>query len=177
MQKIIFKIEQENFEFLEDERLECFLLADGLSESFVKAFKEKAEAKEKIVLAEGKDNFLKYKEVGLDGLLVDFSKSENIDVDIKKIRQEVGSRTFLGVVSRNRRHEAMIASENEPDFVVFKVWKDGFEQTKEIIDWYAEFFLIQQAAYVQDEEVPFEQISSDILILNEKNYKIFVDKK
>ena len=35
----------------------------------------------------------------------------------------------------------MIVSEAEPDFVVFKVWKDGFESVRELTDWYNDFFL------------------------------------
>ncbi|MFV0627360.1 MAG: hypothetical protein ACK5N8_08440 [Alphaproteobacteria bacterium] len=171
MQKIILKIEQENLDILENEKVECFLLSGAFPDEFVEQVMKKAEKLEKIVLAESLESFLKWKKFALDGLIVDLSKSENINADIKKVREEAGKDVFLGVVSRSRRHEAMIVSENEPDFVIFKVWKDGFASVKELVDWYAEFFLIQQAALLMDEDVEISELASDIIILNEKNIR------
>ncbi|MDD4556703.1 MAG: hypothetical protein PHE89_05195 [Alphaproteobacteria bacterium] len=176
IRKNIIKIEQENFELLKNDEIECFLLANSLPEAFVKSFKKQAESLDKIVLAEGEAFFMQHKAF-FDGLIVDLSKSEAIKDEMQNLRETVGKETFLGVISRPRRHEAMIVSENEPDFIVFKVWCDGFERQKELLDWYGEFFLIQQAAYLMDDDIELSQVSSDIIILNEKNFKILVDKK
>ena len=87
------------------------------------------------------------------------------------LRRQLGRR-FLGVICRSRRHEAMIVSENEPDFVVFRIWSEGAEKTKALADWYAEFFLLQTT-------VPsiFSAWPADMVILSPEDYKILVAKK
>ena len=61
----------------------------------------------------------------------------------------------------------MIVSEAEPDFVVFKVWKDGFESVRELTDWYNDFFLIQSAAWIMEDGVPTEELRTDFVITAE----------
>jgi hypothetical protein len=71
----------------------------------------------------------------------------------------------------------MIVSENEPDFVIFKVWHDGQDKTIELAKWYNEFFLLQMAIMPQDDDIAFEEYLADIMILTPETYKIFVAKK
>jgi len=78
---------------------------------------------------------------------------------------------------RRRRHEAMIVSENEPDFVVFRIWSEGAEKTKALADWYAEFFLLQTAVEPMDGSVDFSAWPADMVILSPEDYKILVAKK
>ena len=52
----------------------------------------------------------------------------------------------------------------EPDFVVFKVWKEGFESVRELTDWYNDFFLIQSAAWIMEDGVPTEELRTDFVI-------------
>ena len=92
------------------------------------------------------------------------------------LRRQLGRR-FLGVICRSRRHEAMIVSENEPDFVVFRIWNEGTEKTKALADWYAEFFLLQTAVEPMDGSVNFSAWPADMVILSPEDYKILVAKK
>lgn len=174
MQKIILKVTKESLSPLENGDVECFILSSSLSESFIQSFFEKANEVEKMVLLEGDGAVDSCVKLGLDGVLVDLSKSEDIKKDISAIKGKIGN-SVLGVITRMRKHEAMIVSENEPDFVVFKVWEDGIENVKELVNWYYEFFILQSAIYLQ-EKVDIEGFSVDLLIVNEDMHKIFVEK-
>lgn len=175
MQKIILKIEKEEFEWL-DKDVECFILSSALPEKFIDEFHSKAQILDKIVLVEGDNAISVCKKLDLDGVIIDLTSVEKIKEEMDKTREDIGNK-FLGVVTRTRRHEAMIVSENEPEFVIFKVWNDGIERLEELVDWYLEFFLLQLAIMPQDEEVDFSKMNADIVILDTKKYKILVDKK
>ena len=71
----------------------------------------------------------------------------------------------------------MIVSENEPDFVVFRIWNEGAEKTKALADWYAAFFLLQTAVEPMDGSVNFSAWPADMVILSPEDYKILVAKK
>lgn len=176
MQKFIVKIERENFALIQDADVECYILSSTLPETFVKEFAKEASRKDKIVLLDGENAPLLCKKLDLDGVVVDVSRSEKIKNELKTVRGIIGKHKFLGVVCRNRRHEAMIASEEEPDFVAFKAWKDGIENIRELTAWYNELFLIQSAVYCMDENMDFKDFECDIVILNEKDYTILVAK-
>lgn len=173
MNKFIVKVNQENFDSLSFPNIECFALDASLSKSFLKSFKEKA--KESIVLAYGEEAPLRCKELELDGIIADLSKEEKISVKIKELQKQIGDKV-LGVVSRSRRHEAMLVSECEPDFVVFKAYKDGAEKIQELTSWYNEFFLIQSAISLEEENINFSDFIADIVIISEVEYKKFVAK-
>ena len=82
----------------------------------------------------------------------------------------------MGIYCNPSRHEAMIASEAEPDFVAFDVNEKNAAEALEVMSWYAELFLIQSAVTY------FEKIDkklldfADFVILNASDYKILVDK-
>lgn len=175
MQKIILKINSEEFEWL-DEKSDCYILNSVLPAKFITDFYQKASALDKIVLVEGENALRICKELNLDGVIIDLSSAEEIKEEMENARKEIGRDKLFGVIARTRRHEAMLVSENEPDFVVFKVWNDGADKIAELIDWYEEFFLLQLAIMPQDEEVVLKEFGADIIILDTKKYKIFVDK-
>ncbi|MDR1694647.1 MAG: hypothetical protein LBR70_05625 [Lactobacillaceae bacterium] len=175
MQKIIVKIDNENDEWL-GKNIDCYIVGSNLSEKFTADFSAKARKLDKIVLADGMDAVKLCKELDLDGVIIDLSSTEKIKQEMDEAKSEIGSGKFLGVITRSRRHEAMIVSENEPDFVIFKVWKDGFDKLQELLDWYLEFFLLQLAIIPQDDDMALDKIDADIIIFDEKKYKIFVDK-
>nr|QIM10394.1 hypothetical protein PlAlph_2860 [uncultured Alphaproteobacteria bacterium] len=162
--------------FLSDSFLQCYLLNSEIEQNALKCLCEKLLNAGKIVLLFGARALDLCAPLKADGVLLDLSASENIKRDMASARSLIKG-GILGVVSRNRRHEAMIASENEPDFIVFKIWKDGSAQTLELSKWYNEFFLLQQAVMPQDDRADFEQYPSDMVILTPQDYKIFVAKK
>lgn len=162
MQKIILKITREDFDFLSDERFECFILAEHLSADFKKEFAMCATQKNKLTLGISVADCLDF---NFDGVVLDLSKSEHIARDYQDLTKNLKCK-IVGVVTRNRRHEAMLVSECEPDFVIFKAWQDGIEKIRELTSWYNEMFLIQSALLPQ-EEMDYESFETDFLILDD----------
>lgn len=161
MQKII-RIDEPNEKILQDLIAECYVLCATLGESFCKRFIEKAT--DKVVLFYGDKAIEKCQNLGADGVIVDLS-ADDLKAKITALRKELGKNKYVGLFTRNRRHESMLVSEIEPDFIIFKVWKDGFEQVEELTNWYQEFFLIQSAAWVMEEDVPIEKLNTDFVIV------------
>lgn len=164
MQKIILKITSEHFEPVNDDRFQCFILDDPLSSHFKQEFAVLAKKKNKIVLGFSLSDCLAY---SLDGLIIDLSKSEKIAQDYKRQTKDLKNK-FIGVICRNRRHEAMLVSECEPDFLIFKAWNDGIEKIKELTSWYAEMFLIQ-SALLPMENIDYKSFETDFVILDDVN--------
>lgn len=171
MQKFIVKITQENDALLNDDDLGCFILSDSLKDAFCFSALQKAQKNGKLVLSESVEKCLAY---GTDGVLLDFSASQNIAKDYAQQTQKL-KKKIVGAICRNRRHEAMLVSECEPDFVVFKCWHDGWEKIKELTDWYGEMFLIQ-SALMPVEDLNFDTFKTDFVILTDKTYKNFLAK-
>lgn len=174
MQKLIIRITQENTKLIADSNLQCFILPDSLPQSFIADFCAKAKTAEKLVLLSGEKAADLYLQKLGDGLIIDTSKDENPAKHIKEIKAKC-KKSLLGVICRNRRHEAMLVSECEPDFIIFRFWKDGFAANSELLKWYSEFFLIQSAVQPED-EVDTSNLSADFLILSDDTYTIFVAK-
>ena len=167
MQKIILNITEENPSVITDSRFECFILQENLSSHFKSEFALMASQSGKITLGLSVSDCLAYK---LDGILLDLTSSQNIAADYKKLTKDLKSK-FIGVITRNRRHESMLVSECEPDFVVFKAWKDGQEKIKELTSWYHEMFLIQ-SALLPVEEVNYPSFETDFVILSDRLFSI-----
>ncbi len=168
MQNFIVRITQENFKLLDNAEIGCFILPDTTSAEFTAAFITKAHAADKLVLCDGDKALDFYLQYNPDGLILNTVKEANPAKMIKEV-QKKAKRAVLGVVTRNRRHEAMIVSECEPDFVIFKFWKDGLAANKELLDWYAELFLIQNAAQIE-EDFDFSSLNADFIILDDVKY-------
>lgn len=165
MQNFIIRITQENFKCLNNELFSCFILPENITEQFATEFAQRAHKMQKLVLVEGTKAVDLYAKYGADGLILDTSKEEKPEKIVKALQKKV-PHAVLGVVCRNRRHEAMLVSECEPDFVIFKVWQDGLEKSKELLSWYAEFFLIQCAAQIED-KADYADLAADLVILND----------
>lgn len=163
MQKFIIRITRPDMSLLQDDRLECFILTAGLPEDFAAEFAAAAARTGRLVLGDTPGVCLRFK---LDGFIVDLSGSENISADFRKAGTGLKNK-FSGIICRNRRHEAMIASECEPDFIIFKAWRDGAEKIRELAAWYNEMFLIQSALYPQEDGVNFRDFATDFVILND----------
>ena len=175
MQKILLKIDKPDFTLLNCSQIECFILSSKLEKSFISKFQELASSNDKIVLIEGDNSVDLCQELNLDGIIIDLSKSESLTKDLKYIKQTLKDK-IIGVIPRLRKHETMVVAELEPDFIIFKAWKDGFDNIKALIDWYMEFFLIQSATYLEENIGSLENLSSDMVILNHDLYKILVEK-
>ncbi len=177
MQNFILNIHSADDDLLlSDESLQCYAVNAEMDFSCLKNICGQLLKNGKIVLLAGDKAPQLRKELNADGIIADLSASNSIKKDIAEIRKLCGQ-CILGIISRNRRHEAMIVSENEPDFIIFKIWKDGKEQTLSLAEWYNDFFLLQMAVMPQDENSFFEKYPADIVILSPQDYKIFVAKK
>ncbi len=163
MQKNIVRVDAEDGKILENLTEECYVLEASLKEAFCRAFVEKASVQERIVLFYGENAVEAAKRFGADGVVLDLG-AEDLKEKTAAVRKELGKGGIVGLFTRNRRHESMLVSEVEPDFVIFRVWKDGFEQVKELTDWYADFFLIQSAAWVMEEGVDTSELRTDFVI-------------
>ena len=169
MQNFIIRITQENTNLLNDEKIGCFILPDTVSAEFAEKFINLAHQKEKLVLVCGNNALQFYKQFNPDGLILNTVKEDNPRKFIEDIRSQA-KKAIIGAISRNRRHEAMLVSEAEPDFIIFQFWKDGLQNNLELLDWYNEFFLIQNAAWPQ-EKMDLNDINSDFVILDDVKYQ------
>ncbi|MBQ8481449.1 MAG: hypothetical protein IJ532_02825 [Alphaproteobacteria bacterium] len=168
MQNFIIRITQENTNLLNDDKIGCFILPDTVSADFAENFIDAARQKEKLVLVHGDNALQFYKQFNPDGIILNAVKEKNPRKFIEDIKAKA-KKAVIGAISRNRRHEAMLVSEAEPDFIVFQIWKDGLQNNLELIDWYNEFFLIQNAAWPQ-ENVDMMNLKSDFIILDDTEY-------
>ena len=168
MQKFVVNLTNKDKTLIQNSKLECFIIdtAQAKTAELVDSIK----AQHKIVLLEGEKACELCQEYNADGVLIDLSKSEHCAKDVNFARKQIGDKV-LGVISRNRRHEAMLISECEPDFVAFKVWNQGIEQVKELVSWYTEMFLIQSAALLTEPLDNIEQLDCDIVICEDTEYK------
>ena len=157
MHKFIIKLSELNDELLNDDKIECFIIsADMITPEFKSS---------KIILVMGENALEVCKQNNLDGMVIDMSKEDNIKPKLKAIKNELDDKV-LGVITRNRRHESMVISEEEPDFIIFRAWKDGIEKTQELIEWYDEMFLIQSAVMIEDDGIEYKDFKSDIVIIS-----------
>lgn len=161
----------------DDASVECFLLDSMMDEAFNRQFSERARQAGKLILSDGEKAPELCKELSLDGVVVDMSKNEKPKSEFQFLRNFLGKNAVIGAITRNRRHEAMVISELEPDFLVFQAWNDGIENVRELVAWYNELFLIQSAVLCRDENIDFETLQSDMVILSDREYTIFVAKK
>lgn len=166
MQKFIVRVESEEKRFSDKMEGECYALNAALDEEYCREFVEKAAAESRIVLFYGEGAVKTAVHLGADGVILDLGV-EGLKEKMAAVRKELGKSGVVGLFTRNRRHESMIVSEAEPDFVVFKVWKDGFESVRELTDWYNDFFLIQSAAWIMEDGVPTEELRTDFVITAE----------
>ena len=166
MQKFIINITTPNFDLLEDKNLECFILSPTINKSFATDFVSKAKEKEKLVLTLNAQDCSEY---GADGIIIDLAKSTDIAKDYAELTKGLKNK-FIGAICRNRRHEAMLVGECEPDFVVFKAWADGQEKIIELTSWFNEMFLLQSALLPQ-EDINYGLFATDFVIIDDIKYK------
>ena len=108
-----------------------------------------------------------------DGCVVDVDSSLPIKTQIRPIREKIGNKKILGTIIEPSRHEAMLASETEPEFVAFRVTRENLIAAHDVIDWYNELFLIQSAADLSIESVDAKELNVDFVIINSQDYNDF----
>lgn len=162
MQKII-RIDEKKDVDLSNGQAECYVLLSELDKDFCLHFIQEAAKFDKIVLFYGEKAVRCCIDYAADGVVVDLGE-DDINEKMAELRQKLGKGKFIGLFTRNRKHESMLVSELEPDFIVFRVWKDGFDKVKELTDWYNEFFLIQSAAWIMDKDVDITVLQTDFVV-------------
>ena len=168
MPKFIIKIEEKDNELLNNDDICCYF-ADEKSNKKVLAL---AKTSDKLVLGEGVEFCL---EAELDGVLIRHQVDEKFAKYIKPIQKQLKKQS-MGIYCQPSRHEAMIASEAEPDFVIFDVNENNQKEALEVMPWYSELFLIQSAVSYFDKIDEKLLNFADFIILNTSTYKILVDK-
>ena len=167
MHKFIVSLTSEDIALTANPELECFIVNARTAQ--IAEIISAAKKQNKIILIGGDNAYEVCKKYDADGVLVDLSKSEHCAKDANYARRQIGEKV-LGVISRNRRHEAMLISECEPDFVAFKAWQQGIEQTQELVAWYNEMFLIQSAVVLEETIADSQSFECDIIILSAQDY-------
>lgn len=168
MPKFIIKIGPTDTQFIENEDICCYIADSQSSKNIV----SQAKSSDKLVLGEGEVYSF---EADLDGLIIREEVNDKFPKYIKSVQKRIKGK-FTGICCRPTRHEAMLASEAEPDFVIFEINPEEQKAAIEVLQWYSELFLIQSAVTY------FEKIDkklldlADFIILNATEYKILVDK-
>ena len=105
--------------------------------------------------------------------LVEILTTQPIKTQINKIRSQLGSQKALGVIIPARRHEAMLASEAEPEFVAFRFLASEKEKAIDVIKWYNELFLIQSVIDLSGGLQDIKGLDVDFVIINSSDYDDF----
>ncbi len=169
MPKIILKINSASDPFYDSDNICCYLVDASLSPDML----EKCRKTDKMVLICGVDATSKCKQHDLDGIVIEPDVKKPLKIQIKKELAEVGQRKVLGVVVPAHRHEAMLAGETEPDFIIFKFTPQEAVSAFEVIRWYNELFLIQSAIDLTLGLQNITDIDVDFVIINSCDYKDF----
>lgn len=172
MPKFIIKISNQDQELLNNDDICCYLADSGANASVLK----QAKASDKLVLAMGEDAPEFCINQDLDGVMTTNVVDEKFPKYLKNLQKQIGIKKFLGISCEASRHCAMIASEAEPAFVAFNIREEDQEAAIEMLEWYAELFLIQSALFYHEKINDNLLNKTDFLIINTKDYKILVDK-
>lgn len=108
-----------------------------------------------------------------DGVVVAVDSTKPLKAQIRPWREKIGGKKALGVIINPTRHEAMLASETEPEFVAFRFNQDNAAAASEVIKWYNELFLIQSAVDLSGGLVDIHGLDVDFVIINSSNYDDF----
>ncbi len=174
MPKFIIKIlDTAEDNLIKNDDIDCFLLSSNLAKEDVFLLVEAIRAEDKLVLIEGANAIELCQEAKADGIVADLSDAKQIKKEINAIKSKLGD-LILGVVCRPRRHEAMVVSENEPDFIVFRTWEQGQANILALTKWYSELFFMQQALMIEEDGVDYRDYASDMVIVSPQQYKILV---
>ncbi len=169
MPQFILNINSASDTVYRDENICCYLLNESLPDGYVQSF----SAEGRLVLLGGKNAAERCKLLNADGVVADISSDYPIKAQVAKVAEKLGKGKVLGVVVCARRHEAMLASETEPQFVAFRFAPEEKDKAQELIAWYNELFLIQCAVDLRGGLQNLDGIDADFVIINSHDYKDF----
>ncbi|MBE6445002.1 MAG: hypothetical protein E7019_02955 [Alphaproteobacteria bacterium] len=168
MPQIILKINHDTDKIHENNNICCYILESELSDSTI----NKVISIGKPVLFDGKNAINKINVLG-DGIIINIDSRKPLKAQVRPIREKIGTKKIIGTVIDPSRHEAMLASETEPEFVAFRVSEHNFDKAKELIEWYNELFLIQCAVQPETFFSGLKELDVDFLIINSQNFDDF----
>lgn len=163
MPQIILKINQNHVKIIKDEKICCYIAWTNLDESQINELIKT----QKMVLAQGENDLEFCQKYNLDGVVREIDTKKPIKAQLKPLREKLSKKT-LGAIIPPRRHEAMLASEAEPEFVAFKI--DNLAQAEELIDWYNELFLLPSAIEFNGEIATNDKIKTDFVIIDAEKF-------
>ncbi len=168
MPKFIIKIDSKDNELINNQDICCYIVSKDSAPEVL----EKARNSDKLVLTEDMDFC---EEKALDGVIINHQVDDKFSKYIKSIQKNIAKK-FFGICCPLRRHEAMISSEAEPDFLIFDTKDSLLPEELAVLQWYAELFLIQFAVMYNPKLEEKVLRMADFVILNTSEYKILVDK-
>ena len=168
MPQIILKINNEKDKIYEADDICCYIASTSLSNSIL----DKIIKTNKLLLWQGEKAEDKIENTG-NGIVISTNSREPIKAQLKSIRKQLKRPKILGAIIEPSRHEAMLASEIEPEFVAIRIRQENIAKAKEIIAWYNELFLIQIAADMSEYKGSKDDFDVDFVIINSQDYANF----
>lgn len=169
MPKIILKINHISDTVFDDENICCYLIDTAVGQEFISKF----DPHGRLFLLCGDQAAACCMSPQIDGMVAELDLTQPIKIQVNKIRAAIGTKKVLGTVICPRRHEAMLVSETEPDFVAFKFTPEESTKAHEVISWYNELFLIQSALDMETVLSDAASYDTDFIIINSRDYKDF----
>ncbi len=160
MQKIIQKFENAEDNVLSGENVCCYLISERTEGALARLPETDA-----LKLAWGEGAAALCQKHNLDGAVLRIDSEKNIKKQVSAFQKEIGKK-FFGLVCPPRRHEAMLCSECEPDFLVFCADGESLPALGELVPWYHELFLIQTALDVCADSGACKALDTDFIIIN-----------
>ncbi len=169
MPKIILKINSAADRIVDSEKICCYLAEASLPEEVFTKCRETG----KMVLLCGQAAAVQCQKFDLDGIVIEPDPAQPLKAQIKKDQALLKHGKVLGVIIPPRRHEAMLASETEPDFVAFRLGMAEVQTAAEVIAWYNDLFLIQSALDLSKGPQDISGIETDFVIINSRDGEDF----
>ena len=163
MPQIILKINDSEDKVYDSENICCYIVTKDVFQSKLQEITQ--TGKPLLIMNEV--------DIASSGTVLELDSSKPIKSQIRPIRDKIGTKKILGAIIEPSRHEAMLASETEPEFVAFRIRADNLSKAKEVVTWYNDLFLIQSAADLSIEKVDIKDIDVDFIIINSCDYNDF----
>ena len=169
MPEIILKINNTEDKIYQANNICCYLADANLPQLVVNNIIKTG----KMFLLFGAKNAEQVKAMQAAGAVVNLDFSQPIKKQLRPLRENMGAKKILGAIIEPSRHEAMLASEVEPEFVAFRINTQNQAKAKEVIEWYNELFLIQSAVDLSDGLQDVSGLDVDFVIINSHDYNDF----
>ncbi len=168
MPQIILKINNKNDKIYEDDNICCYIVDTSISDDVI----NKIIKTNKLLLWQGVNAEDKLKNLG-NGIVITTDTQKPIKPQLKPFRDKLKKNKILGAIIEPSRHEVMLASETEPEFIALRIREESLSQTKDLIAWYNDLFLIQIAADMSEYKGNTKDFEVDFIIINSKDYADF----